>query len=87
MTSVPGNDIEVGEDDDDEDPAGTGFVNASQVKPRHIEKMDKSVRIFNSVHRLHNYADHGSVVHEEKTGGACITWRVDTHQLPAEIGE
>jgi hypothetical protein len=45
MPSVSGNDIEVGEDDDDEDPAGTGFVNASQVKPRHIEKMDKSVRI------------------------------------------
>ncbi|KAG2066561.1 hypothetical protein BDR04DRAFT_1106542 [Suillus decipiens] len=40
MTSISENDIEVGEDDDDEDPIGTGFVNASQVKPRHIEKMD-----------------------------------------------
>lgn len=41
MTSASGNDIEVGEDhDDNEDPAGTGFVDASQVKPRHIEKMD-----------------------------------------------
>ncbi|KAG2131398.1 P-loop containing nucleoside triphosphate hydrolase protein, partial [Suillus bovinus] len=39
-TSTSRSDIEVGEDDDDEDSAGTGFVNASQVKPRHIEKMD-----------------------------------------------
>lgn len=40
VANVSGNDIEVDDDDDDEDAAGTGFVNASQVKPRHIEKMD-----------------------------------------------
>lgn len=58
MTSTSGNDIEVGDDDDDdddEDSAGTGFVNASQVKPRHIEKMDGAVRLsirFFTIHRL-----------------------------------
>ncbi|KAG2153895.1 P-loop containing nucleoside triphosphate hydrolase protein [Suillus clintonianus] len=41
MTGVSGNNIDVGEDDDNNDDlAETGFVNASQVKPRHIEKMD-----------------------------------------------
>lgn len=55
VASVSGNDIEVDDDDDDEDAVGIGFVNASQVKPRHIEKMDGAVRIsipFFTIHRI-----------------------------------
>ncbi|KAG1742218.1 P-loop containing nucleoside triphosphate hydrolase protein [Suillus lakei] len=40
MMGVSENNLEVSEDDDDDHSATTGFVNASQVKPRHIEKMD-----------------------------------------------
>jgi len=45
VTSTPENNIEDGEDNEDEDPADTGFVNASQVTLRRIEKMDRAVRI------------------------------------------
>ncbi|KAG0704667.1 P-loop containing nucleoside triphosphate hydrolase protein [Suillus ampliporus] len=40
MANVAGNNMENDGDDDEEDFADTGFINASQVKPRRIEKMD-----------------------------------------------
>lgn len=59
---------------------------ASQTSP-HWEDGWSSKDLNSVVHHPQNYANYGFVVHEEETGGACITWRVDTHQLPAKIDE
>ena len=68
---------------DDEEEPRMNFMSASQVKPEHIEKLDKAVRQRSAFqrYRQQSYPFFLPKVPEAEEGPACGSGGMDPHQL------